>query len=181
MDVALPAIFGVVGVVLGALLASAFELWKRALDGQAAARIIRLEIMDNKVKARDVVDVGFYGGPFEMSGWREHRLVVALFLDESDLVRLARSYTWLPGASRVIRVLDEASSQSSSLHEPTLLKDDLMKKAIDKWVAQTGNIEQVLRKIESANPFLLASRLLCRRPVATENDTEKTPDESETS
>ena len=161
MDTWLAAVFGLAGVLLGALLASVFELWRRALDGQAAARVIRVETMSNRVELQYIVD----GAPLlpllNADAWQAHRLTLAWFLSELQLIQLANLYADM---SKVGQVLEE-KPRETGLH---LSHNDAQ--WIRRWLKEARQMGATLRGVERGNPLRLALSLLRRRRVATDEE-----------
>jgi hypothetical protein len=150
MDIALPAIFGVVGVILGVILGSAFELWKRALEGQAAARVIRIETIENRVAVAKALTSHARLMSTQNSAWRDHRLALVPFLTELQFGRIAQAYA---GLSQI----EEAEHSRS---------DD----QLADWMNLARDNGRVLRRVEAANPWTLALDLIRKRRVATEEE-----------
>ena len=99
MDIALPAIFGFVGVLVGALLSALLELWREVLAFRAAARVVRYEIMENLTKCELAVTNRRADVELVDEAWRAHRLQLAPFLPQEVYMQMAASY----GAVFVVR------------------------------------------------------------------------------
>lgn len=156
MDMWLPAVFGLVGVTLGVGLGSAFELWRRALDGQAAARVLRTETLANRTKVEILLDEKPIRSLPESSAWQDLRLQVAPFLDELKLMRFAQSYDEL-------RDFGLARPKGAQFY--VLVSQD--KKWVSEWFDRMRDQARWLRSIEESNPWKLVWRLLRGWRVAT--------------
>jgi hypothetical protein len=154
----LSGLFVLGGVILGAVLSSMFELWRRALDGQAAARIIRQELTVNATK----VHIALEGKTGDMSlldeAWKAHRLTLAPLLSEIDLTRLYREFTFLPQAKRWIDLLAEPKAEKAARENLRVWQDDLT------------NRGRELRQIESRSRLGLFLKLLWGHRTATQSE-----------
>lgn len=159
MEQWLPAIFGLAGVTLGVVLGSAFELWRRALDGQAAARVLRMETIANRTKVEILLQGKPIRTPPESSAWQELRTQVAPFLDELRLSRLAQSYN---------------DMQDIGLHKPDRMHFYILvpqdKKWVSEWFERFEGQTPWLRSIEASNPWRLVWRLLWGQRIATQDE-----------
>jgi hypothetical protein len=95
LDIALPAIFGLLGVVVGVLLTGLLELWRQVLAFRAAARVIRYEIEDNVAKCivsleRRRPDIALLD-----DAWKAHRLQIAPLMPRQVYRDIALTYTGL--------------------------------------------------------------------------------------
>lgn len=147
------------GVILGAALAAGLELYRRALDAQSAARLIRIETIDNRAKAEELAAERPIRSRLESAAWRELRLVVAPFLDEVQLIKLAQSYA----EARDLQLIPIPSTGHLTLDQ----RDKLL---IERWLVRMQDQARRLREIEARNPWLLATRLVRRRRVATQEE-----------
>ncbi|MBI4301737.1 MAG: hypothetical protein HY664_03940 [Chloroflexi bacterium] len=161
------AIFGLVGVILGAVLASMFELWRRVLDGQAAARVIRMETADNRYRIELVLNKNFHWENLKTSAWETYRLIVAPFLEELEFHNLNRSYS-LDQIPRMLSA-DEKNARMQQISFPT----SKTRKQLEDWLEQTRGLGKRLRRIEATNPWRLVVTLLTSRKVATEEEIRK--------
>ena len=155
----LPAVFGLAGVTLGVGLGSAFELWRRALDGQAAARVLRAETLGNRTKVEILLDGKPIRSHPESLAWQELRLQVAPFLDELRLMRIAQSYDELR---------DFGLARPEGAHFYILVPQD--KKWVGEWFERMREQARWLRDIEQSNPWQLVRRLLWGWRAATKDE-----------
>lgn len=152
------ALSGLVGVFIGAFLALflavAFELWRKTVEGQSAARLIRIETIENRVNVERAIKVGFRGEQVARVAWDDYRLAVTPFLSELEIMRLAWSYglvdkinnRWLP-------VL-----KSSGRHP------------LGGWTARVRENARILRQVEAATPLVLVVGLVRGRRTASEDE-----------
>ena len=92
------------GVVVGSTLTALFALWRRVLDAQSAARIIRMELRENRTKVALALR-GKIGDLYPQdAAWLQHRITLAPVLGEEELSDLYRDCS-LVGQSRLL--LDE--------------------------------------------------------------------------
>jgi hypothetical protein len=115
LEIALPAIFGLVGVLVGALLSALLELWRQVLDFRAAARVVRYEIMENLTKCGLAVSNRWPNAELSDEAWRAHRLQLAPLFPDEVYDKVARDYggvlvvqNWL---GQVAERFDEAAPQ----------------------------------------------------------------------
>jgi hypothetical protein len=161
MDIWIPAVSSLVGVLVGALLASYFELWRRALDGQAAARLIRVETLENRTRAEKLIQQSRPGLAFAQSAWTQYRLIVAPLLGEIELSKLGQSYA-------ALGELEAEMQRYVSEQRAPLPPEALQSMAL--WLGEVEKNARTLRKVEEASPQGLVIRLVRRRRVATEDE-----------
>lgn len=145
------------GVTLGAVLSGGFELWRRALNGQSAARLIRVETIENRLRADKLLLGAAVTGAYETSAWQAMRLEIAPFLSELELARLAESYAKLED----MRTLTDEPSPRLFM-----LKPDGKQFYVD-WMLRTKEVGKVLRRVEGTAPSQLGYGLIKRKRVAT--------------
>lgn len=163
----LAAVFGLVGVVLGAILASLFELWRRALEGQAAARAIRVETLGHRSIIQTVLDEHIPLRPFvkerlRTSAWDRYSLSALPFLTEEEYAGIAWSYHQL---GIIVGILDtdwmKAEEQSVPFPTPRA------QKIVWQWLEAADKNGKILRRVEATNSWFLAFRLLQPQRVST--------------
>ena len=159
MEIWIPAVFGLLGVTLGVGLGGALEFWRRALDGRAAARVLRAETLGNRAKVDLLLDEKPIRNQPESSAWQELRLQVAPFLDELKLMRIAQSYDEL-------RDLGLARPEGAQFY--VLVSQD--KKWVGEWLDRMQEQARWLRGIEQSKPWKLVWRLLWGWRVATKDE-----------
>ena len=159
MEIWIPAVFGLFGVALGVGLGGALELWRRALDGRAAARVLRAETLGNRAKVDLLLDEKPIRNQPESSAWQELRLQVAPFLDELELMRIAQSYDEL-------RDFGLARPEGTQFY--VLVSQD--KKWVGEWLDRMQEQARWLRGIERSKPWTLVWRLLWGWRVATKDE-----------
>ncbi|KKL49853.1 hypothetical protein LCGC14_2311370, partial [marine sediment metagenome] len=85
--------FALGGVVLGAVLASFFELYRRVLDGQAAASLVKYEMWWNRAQVKELLADSAYESELSDEAWKAHALAVAPLLADADASDLVIFYT----------------------------------------------------------------------------------------
>lgn len=159
METWIPVVFGLFGVTLGVGLGGALEFWRRALDGRAAARVLRAETLGNRTKVDLLLDNEPIRNKPESSAWQELRLQVAPFLDELKLMRIAQSYDELRDFGLV---------QPEGARFYILVSLD--KKWVGEWLGRMQEQAQWLRGIEDSNIWKLVWRLLWGWRAATTDE-----------
>ena len=152
------ALYGLVGVFTGAFLAAfltaAFELWRRTVEGKSAARLIRIETIENTVNVERALKVGVRGEQVARVAWDDYRFAVTPFLSELEIMRLAESYSlvgkindrWLPAL------------KSSGRH------------SLGDWIARVREYARILRQVEATAPLALVVQLVRGRRTASEDE-----------
>jgi hypothetical protein len=154
MDAWLPVVSGLGGVVVGAVLISLFELWRKALDGQAAARLMRTETVANRLKVNNRAP----SSHLRTHAWDTYAIKMVPFLEDLELHQIAETYAEL---SRIGLLLDiEARSGSTQRGE----------EQVQGWLDRARGDAQMLRnRIEQAKPWSLLPKLLWpRKPASSE-------------
>jgi hypothetical protein len=135
---------GLLGVGVGVCLATLFELWRRALDAQAAARLIRMESVENRVKVLERAPPAF----LRSEAWDTNAPKIISLLKEMEASRIAESYAEL---SR-IGLLIELEARTTRTAEGD--------RRLSIWVERAQANGKVLRAIESAKPRHLMWKLV---------------------
>ncbi len=144
--------FGLVGGILGFLLASSFQIWQRVLDGQAAARLIRVESIANRTRIMERAPQDH----LNRQAWASKGSKIVPFLDELDLMRIGESYAEM---ARIGLLIEIEARRGESENGDNRIAD---------WVGKEQENGRVLRhRIEQAKPWTLAPKLLWPRKVAT--------------
>jgi hypothetical protein len=114
------------GAIVGALLASGFELWRRGLDAQSAARIIRLETIEN-LAAVQVALEGLRPPELSNAAWIQHRLTLAPVLNRDDLAGLHHKYRFVNTAQQMLEQLGQSpdSNRTTLEHWSNDLKSEI--------------------------------------------------------
>jgi hypothetical protein len=141
------ALLGLLGVGVGVFLSTLFELWRRALDAQAAARLIRMESVENRVKVLGRAPPGF----LRSAAWEAHASKIISLLTEMEASRIAQSYAELSRIGLVIELETRTGRTPDG------------DKGLWSWVEREKANGKVLRSIEGAKPRHLIGRLL--RPI----------------
>jgi len=144
------------GAIVGGLITWLFSLWRTVVEGQAAARVIRSEILENTVK----VDLALGGktGDLTLSseGWRAHRLAIALLLGEAEWFELCREIGFVRQAQIWIDTFASGNAQETA-HEH-----------LQVWQADLRSQRKVLGDVEYGGRLPLMLRLLRRNRKAEE-------------
>ncbi len=153
---ALIGLFTLGGVILGATLASAFELWRRALDAQSAARIIRMEAFENRVKIRMFLDAKTQDVAVQDTAWVQHRITLAPVLSDEELMELYRDYA--------------ALGQLRHLMQGTSFPADIPRVQANGLPALEGQLTKrvnKLKQVEQSSRGRLIWRLLFRKSTGS--------------
>lgn len=136
------------GVVLGGMLTAVFELWRRVLDAQSAARVIRMETAENRAKMALALQ-GKTGDPPQDAAWLQHRITLAPVLGEEELSDLYRDYSVIGQTLLFLRHLHESGEASprANLH-------------FRQWHKALCERAELLRTIECSSRCKLLWRLL---------------------
>jgi len=151
-------IFALGGVLIGAVLALVIEVWKRVLDGQAAARVIRVEMVENRVIATGYLQHGTVvdgTGVFDATAWNAYRLVMAPLLTEMQLADISACY------ARQDRIMQEMLSRHAT------------PKPVQDWVASSMAVGKNLRAIEGGSRTRLLLAQFFGKRTATKDDIER--------
>jgi hypothetical protein len=154
-EVWLAGVFGLVAVAVGFVLSLMAALWQRVLDGQAAARLIRVESIANRTKIIERAPPSY----LTKHAWETHAAKIVPFLEELELMRIGQSYNEMARIGLLIEI--EARSG----------KTDRGRRRIIEWVEREKKNGALLRnKIERAKPWNLFPKLLWPRRVATSKE-----------
>ena len=130
MDIALPAIFGLIGVAVGAGLTALLELWRQVLAFRAAARVIRYEINDNVEKCILAIEKRRPDMQLVDEAWKAHRLHLAPLLPQEVYMQMAASYgavfivhEWL---QRIPGRFDDSSRQIKQWMDQMMIHSTLL-------------------------------------------------------
>jgi len=154
MDIVATFLVGFGGVLVGGALAGFLELWRRGLDGQAAARLIRIETVENRVNVERAVKYGHRGERVARHAWNDYRLAVTPFLDELQIMQIAESYS-------LVDKVNERWFEALKTGGRTPL---------NKWVDRLREDGRILRGVEIQSSLKLALRLLKGRRTATSDE-----------
>jgi len=144
------------GAIVGSLINWLFALWRTVVEGQAAARVVRSEILENTVK----VDLALGGktGDLTLSndGWRAHRSAIALLLGEAEWFELCREIGFVHQAQIWIdRFVSGNARETAREH-------------LQVWQTDLRNQRKVLGDMEYSGRLPLMLRLLRRDRKAEE-------------
>ena len=161
-EIAVVCAVGFGGALLGALVGGVttalLELWKQVLAGQAAARVIWGEMLNNAAKVRLALD-GWEG---DMSladdAWRQHALAVAPLLSQVEFSCLSREIGFLRQAEMWIGLLPRPDAEKQAREHLQIWKDDL-----------SARMEE-LTQVESRSRVLLLVKLLFGPRTATQDE-----------
>ncbi|MDI6858165.1 MAG: hypothetical protein QME71_07640 [Dehalococcoidia bacterium] len=150
IEITVTLIVGFGAALLGSLAVWLFTVWKTVVDGQAAARVIRYELLLNTAK----VDLALAGktGDLNLSdeGWRSHRLAVALLVPESEWFELCRDVGFMAQAQLWIDTLVNGKAQG------------IARQHLEIWQSDLHDRRKVLSDIEYSGRLPLMLRLLKR-------------------
>lgn len=149
MDIWIPAVSSLVGVLIGALLASCFELWRRALDGQAAARLIRFEMLANSNRVDTFLGNIAVFVELPDNAWSALGLTVSSLLSDRDLMELVVAYSGVQYANQ--RMQSASESKHITDADARWLKD---------WATLLDKRTNVVARIEDSRRLSLVLRLL---------------------
>ena len=151
------ALFGLLGVFVGAFLAGAFELWRRTVEGQSAARLIRIETIENRVNVERALKVGFRGEQVARVAWDDYRFAITPFISELEIMQLAQSYSLVGKINdRWFPVLKSGGRQP-----------------LGDWIGRVREDARILHHVETASPLVLLIRLVRGRRTASEDEIAK--------
>ena len=154
-EILLAGIFGLVAAGVGVILSLLTGLWQRVLDGQAAARLIRIESIANRTKITERAP----SSHLSKHAWETHAVKIVPFLEELQLMRIGESYSEMSRIGLMIEI--EARSG----------KSDVGDARITAWVDHEQENGSLLRNnIERAKPWNLLPKLLWPRKVATPDE-----------
>jgi hypothetical protein len=136
------------GVVVGSALTALFQLWRRVLDAQSAARVIRMETAENRAKVGLALR-GLKGDPPQDAAWLELRITLAPVLGEEELSDLYRDCS-LVGQSRLL--LDDLGKPGRAGAQANQHFRD--------WHKALRERAKLLRTIECSSRWKLLWRLL---------------------
>lgn len=140
MDTALPAIFGLAGVLVGALLTGLLDLSRQVLVFRAAARVIRYEIEDNAAKCIVAVERRRSHIALLDDAWRMHRLQLAPLIPQEVYRNMALTYTSLFIVGEWLRRLPADFDQASRE----------IKEAVDEMAHHSRFLSRVERRSRAA-------------------------------
>ena len=112
---AVVGIFTLLGVLLGGTLTALFEIWRRALDARSAARVVRMETIENRASALATLEEARLEYRLEDSAWLTHRLAVAQILDGQTFSALHHAYGFIGVAQHEMRELGRARRGEETL------------------------------------------------------------------
>ena len=146
------------GAIVGGLIAWVFALWRTVVEGQAAARAIRFELIGNVSELELASKGNWQGIELLNEAWRQHRLALAPVLNEVEMGLLWRDVS---GISRIRRLIQAPLGTLG------------IKEALMDWEAALISRRLDLRKIESRSRWALVIRMLfCRWVRSKEEITE---------
>ena len=154
-EILLAGVFGMAAAGLGVTLSLLTGLWLRVLDGQAAARLIRVESIANRVKITERAP----SSHLSKHAWETHAAKIVPFLEELELMGIGESYNEMSRIGLMIEI------------EAAKGKSDVGDRKITEWVNDEKKNGSLLRnKIERAKPWTLLPKLLWPRKVATPDE-----------
>ncbi len=78
------------GALVGAVSSLLLDVWRRSLDGIAAARTIRMEFIRNRVVVQSALDGREVTPPLAGAAWQQYVLAVAPLMHEIELSKMSR-------------------------------------------------------------------------------------------
>jgi len=140
------------GAIVGGLITWLFSLWRTVVEGQAAARVIRLEITGNVTELELASDGNWHGLDLSDDAWRQHRLALAPILNEKEIGLLYRDQLHITHIRRLVEAPLGTPGVAQTLAD---WNDDLRERRRD------------LRRIESRSRWALVFRVLFCRWVSS--------------
>ena len=162
MDIVVTGLVGFGGVLIGGALTAVFELWRRVLDGIAAGRLVRMELVDNRSMV-EVALAGKKGVRLSDQAWRDQRLSLAPLLTEVELGRLWRDIGLTGHQQEIIEILEQQHGEN-----PKPLSNELL-----EWKDALRERGRELRALEGKRKLALMWRLLRGQHLATDDKLQK--------
>jgi hypothetical protein len=167
MDVWIPALFGLLGVIVGAVTAASatwvLERGTRRRRTRTAIRLVKFELLNARGSLRYARRTGrwWYGGPLATE-WASHAEVLAAELQDPDWVLLERAYQWISSADKVRLVRAEDSMIGNDLEDWFLDESEAaVERAMARMAALLG---------DEPYPESVVAETLKGREGATENE-----------
>jgi len=95
----------IVGAIVGAMVTWVFAVWRAVVEGQAAAKVMRYEILQNRTKIAMALDGKTGDMTLSDDAWRLGRLLVAPLIREADFFDVWAGYAFVPQAQRFTNAL----------------------------------------------------------------------------
>ena len=142
-----------IGASAGAVLGLLMDLWRRALDGVSASRMIRFEIFTNANTVSLALQNLRKLPPVTARTWRERNILIAPLIDEVPLSKISRD----------MEMVDTVQGWIDD--ERDVHRDDLR-----EWLSDLDGHIKTLRDLEYSSKWRLMMRLLLHVRPATRDE-----------